>query len=118
MRCPADAIGSQPASMTQEQHSTYRDRYQRKPKCDLQRTQRELGSHNQSPDLADLREKFTQHVGHQRACTFMTRLRKPSVAVSISPFAALLIRKPGSGTTGSTVSLKQTRVESPSGVNL
>ena len=50
--------------------------------------------------------------------TFRTRFRKPSVAVSISPLAPFLIRNPGIGMVGSTVSSKRTLVESPSGVSV
>jgi hypothetical protein len=50
--------------------------------------------------------------------TLSTRSRRPSVAVSIRPLAPFLIRNPGSGSRGSTVSSKRTRVESPSGVNV
>jgi NAD(P)-dependent dehydrogenase (short-subunit alcohol dehydrogenase family) len=50
--------------------------------------------------------------------TLSTRLRRPSVAVSIRPLAPLLITNPGRGTEGSTVSSKRTRVESPSGVSV
>src|ERR1700739_3252598 len=48
--------------------------------------------------------------------TASTRLRKPSVAVPIRPLAPFLIKNPGSGTRGSMVRSKRTRVKSPSEV--
>ena len=51
-----------------------------------------------------------------RFSTSSTRLRSPSVAVSIRLLAPFLTRNPGTGATRSTVSSKRTRVESPSGV--
>jgi hypothetical protein len=45
--------------------------------------------------------------------TSNTRLRRPSVAVSIKPLAPFLIRNPGTGIARSTVISKRTRVDSP-----
>src|SRR5689334_11516843 len=53
-----------------------------------------------------------------RFSTSSTRLRSPSVAVSIRLLAPFLTRNPGTGTTRSTVNSNRTFVESPSGVSV
>lgn len=53
-----------------------------------------------------------------RFLTSATRLRRPSVAVSIRLLDPFLMRNPGTGITRSTVSSKCTRVASPPGVRV
>ena len=62
------------------------------------------GATGQSPRSAD------RSLAECALLTSSTRLRRPSVAVSIRPLAPFLIRNPGSGTRGSTVSSKRTLV--------
>src|SRR5579875_808939 len=59
-----------------------------------------------------------QRAGHLPFFTLSTRLRNPSVEVSITPLMVRLSRKPGSGTIGSIVMSNFTRVLSPSGINV